>query len=224
MWPGGTSANSASRSAGFHHEVSTNRFGCSGSTRHSQARSEIAQWARMIRRPGNSPDERTVSSPERGDAAPGVDEHRHPALVGERHHVAHPGLGERELLGARVELDALRAGVEAAASPRAQRVGARVERQNGDDAPPESRAAGEHASLASRVAAGLVHGERHRRVPPARSSASSSSSGDCLKPSGSFAPDVGVGVVEREVTGVGDQAVPPRTDQCVDVDHRTRRL
>ena len=37
---------------GFHHAVSMSTFGCSGSTRHSQARSEIAAWARISVAPG----------------------------------------------------------------------------------------------------------------------------------------------------------------------------
>ena len=167
----------ASMSAGSHHAVSTNRFGCSGSTRHSQARSEIAAWARISRASVNSPDRRTVSWPERRDAAAGVDEHRDAALVGERHDVAHGRLGQREALGPRVQLDALGAGVEAAARL-GQRVGARVEAAEGDEPAAGVGGRREHAVVGRRVAVRLVHGEhdgaraRRARARPAAARAS----------------------------------------------------
>ena len=52
---------------------------------------------------------------ERRDPAAGVDEHRRLVLVRHRHQLAHQRLGERELLGPRVQLDAAGAGLEAAA-------------------------------------------------------------------------------------------------------------
>ena len=67
---GATSENSAIRSAGFHHAVSMKTFGCSGSTCHSHARSEIAACARMSRASGNSADSSTVSRPARGSRGP----------------------------------------------------------------------------------------------------------------------------------------------------------
>ena len=70
MLAGGHSANVASTSAGAHHAVSMNRFGWSGSSRHSHARSEIAQWARINLASGNSPDSRTVSCPSAGMPRP----------------------------------------------------------------------------------------------------------------------------------------------------------
>ena len=51
---------------------------------------------------------------ERGDPAAGVDEDGQLALVGEGGELAHGGVVERELLGARVQLDALGAGVQRA--------------------------------------------------------------------------------------------------------------
>ena len=51
---------------------------------------------------------------ERRDPAAGVDQDRQRALVGERDQRPHAGVVERELLGARVQLDPAGAGVEAA--------------------------------------------------------------------------------------------------------------
>ena len=129
MFAGGASANSATRSTGFHHEVSISTFGCAGSTRHSHARSEIAACARISVASGWRSASRTVFSPERGDAAPGVDQDRHAALVRERHQLGDGGLVHAEPLGARVQLDAARACVERArASPSAPSCG--LTRQN----------------------------------------------------------------------------------------------
>ena len=57
-------------SAGFHHAVSMNTFGCSGSTCQSHARSEIAAWARISRASGNSLESSTVSRPRAGIPRP----------------------------------------------------------------------------------------------------------------------------------------------------------
>ena len=56
-----------------------------------------------------------MSRPEGGDAAAGVDQDRHAALVGDGDDLAHARLVHRELLRARVQLDADRAVVQAAA-------------------------------------------------------------------------------------------------------------
>jgi hypothetical protein len=40
-----------------------------------------------------------------------------------------------------------------------------------------------------------------------------------LEPVGVVGADVRVGVVERHVAGLGDEAVPPRADEGVDVEH-----
>src|SRR5207248_4239205 len=53
-------------------------------------------------------------APERGDSAPGVNDHRHPALVRYGEDRLGIWLLEAEVLGARVKLDAARARIEAA--------------------------------------------------------------------------------------------------------------
>ena len=118
-------------SAGFHHAVSMKTFGCSGSTCHSHARSEIAACARISRASGNSLDSSTVSRPSAGMPRPAWINTGHTALVRDRDDRAHARLGHRELLRARVQLDPDRARVQAA--PRlGRRMVARIEPAEGD--------------------------------------------------------------------------------------------
>ena len=85
-WPGGTSAISAWTSAGDHHEVSKNRFGCSGASRQIQERSEMPGVGEDEPQAGVAAGGLDGVPAERGDPAAGVHEHRQAALVGEREH------------------------------------------------------------------------------------------------------------------------------------------
>ena len=91
MLPGGTSVNSATRSAGIHHAVSNSRFGSSAAARQIQARSQMPAWARITRASGKSVASLTACAPELRDPAPSVDQYRQRALVREREQL--PDLG-----------------------------------------------------------------------------------------------------------------------------------
>ena len=184
---GATSENSAMWSAGFHHAVSMKTFGCSGSTCHSHARSEIPAWARISRASGNSLESSTVSRPSAGIAAAGVDQDRHAPLVRDRDDLAHARLGHRELLGARVQLDADRARVQAAARL-GRRMVARVEPAERHQPAVRGGRRRDRDVVRARVAVRLVHREHDRARARAAPSRSISSAGVCLKPSGSLAP------------------------------------
>ena len=166
-------------SAGFHHEVSINRFGWAGISRQSQARSETAAWARIRRASGELVASSSECAAERRDPAAGVDQDRQPPLVCDRDQVADRGVVEREPLGARVELDPARAGVE---RPLGLGDGAvvRVRRGSRDENAAGFGGGGDHEVVRLAVAVGLVHREdRGARIGRAASPASSSS-GVCL--------------------------------------------
>ena len=93
--------------------------------------------------------ERDGVLPERRDPAAGVDQHRHAPLVRERDEAAHGGLVEAELLGARVQLDPARAGVQRARGL-ATAPSRGSTRQYGTTVPPDASAAPITKSLASR--------------------------------------------------------------------------
>ena len=156
--------------------------------------------------------------PEGRDTTPGVDQHRHRALVGERDEVPHDRLVEPEPLGPRVELDAARARVEAAPRlvHRSGRV--RVDPGEGHEPPVGRRDGREHHVVGGRVAVGLVHredggaraGVLEHREQLLRA---------LLVAVGIVGPEVRVGVVERERAGVGRDAVEPGEQDGIGVDH-----
>ena len=89
--------------------------------------------------------------PQGRDAAARVDEHGHGPLVGQRDEAAHRRRVHRELLRARVQLDAAGARVEAAARLGDRRVAAwGWTRQNANSRPSDSRAARMAMSLGPR--------------------------------------------------------------------------
>ena len=155
--------------------------------------------------------------PERGDPAAGVDQHGHVALVRERDELGHDGLVHAEALGARVELDAARAGVE-----RAGRLGERV--VVGRDAAVRDEPVGvrggrgDHGVVGARVALGLVHREDHA----ARAGGGERVDellGLLLEAVRVVAAEVGVRVVEGERPRVLDDPVQPRAHEVVDRRH-----
>ena len=159
--PGGTSENSASRSAGIHHAVSNSRFGRSAG--HPPDPGQVAD-------PGVGEDQPGVREllgeldgvqAEGRDAAAGVDQHRQRALVGERDQGPDRRVIERELLGAGMQLDP-RAPASSARSASGRGSSCGLTRQNGTSSPSGSRAAASTASLAGAVAVGLVEREHER--------------------------------------------------------------
>ena len=146
IWPGGTSENSVARSAGIHQAVSNSRLGWSGATRQIQDRSQMPAWARISRASGNSPASATACAPERGDAAAGVDQNRQPSARRRARRAAHLGMVERELLGARMQLDPPRAARRGSARPRPPR---RRAGSRGRTAPAARRTRAACASTAS---------------------------------------------------------------------------
>jgi hypothetical protein len=92
------------------------------------------------------------------DAATGVDQDRHPALVGEGDELLDRRLVHRELLGTGMQLDPTGAGVEAALSfGEGAVVG--IDPAEGDEAPVGGRRRGQRLLVGGRVTAGLVHRE-----------------------------------------------------------------
>ena len=159
---------------------------------------------------------------ERRDAAAGVDQHARPALVGERHELAHRRLAEHEALGARVQLDA--AGARVQAPPR---LGERV-RVGVDAAERHEPAAGrrgglEHAVVGRPVAGRLVEREDDRAGVGAGERRQ-----QLLRrlrhPVGIVGADVGVRVEQLEAGDVAPEALPPGRHDRVDVGHRRLTL
>jgi hypothetical protein len=95
------------------------------------------------------------------DAAPGVDQDRHAALLREPGQVLDRGLRHRELLGPRVELDPARAEVEAALGL-GQRSVVRVDPAEVDDPPAGARLDRPRLVVGGRITVGLVHREGDR--------------------------------------------------------------
>ena len=166
--PGGTSENSVVRSAGIHQAVSNSRFG--RVRRGAPDPGEVAD-------PGVREDQPRVGKvlgeldrvqPERGDPASGVDQDRQPALVRERDQLADRRMVERELLGAGVKLDPLRAGVETALGLAQCVVGVRVDAAERHQQPVRRSRRLDHHVVGRRVAVGLVHREHERADAHAR--------------------------------------------------------
>ena len=116
---------------------------------------------------------------QRRDPAAGVDQHGHAALVGERDQLGDRRLVHAELLGARVQLDPARAGVE-----RAPRLGQRaVVRAHAAERDEPLRVRGgrrDHRVVGARGSRPARASGTRRRARRPRASASSSSSGFCL--------------------------------------------
>ena len=116
-------------------------------------------------------DQRGKPVGDRGQAAAAVDQDRDAALGREREHGPEPLVGRVEALGARVELDPARAGVEAAGRLLERRL-VQVEADEGDQ--PSLRAGGDGErpvvrGAEGRVAVGLVEAEDEgARDPVAR--------------------------------------------------------
>ena len=145
---------------------------------------------------------------QRGDAAPRVHQHREAALVREGEHRREAGVVERELLGARMELDAARAAVERALGLGGRVVG-RVEAAEGEQAALAPLRLLDHHVVRRRVAVELVHGEDERaRVDPLQRA-------DQLLAAAAVAvgvvePDVRVGVERLEAGQLLAQPLEPR--------------
>ena len=97
-------------------------------------------WAMISDASGVALDERGEPVRDRGQAAAAVDQDRDAALGREREHGPEPLVGRVEALGARVQLDPARAGVEAARRLLDRRL-VQVEADEGDQ--PALRARGE---------------------------------------------------------------------------------
>src|SRR4051812_8724972 len=123
---------------------------------------------------------------ERRHPVPGVDEDRHPALA--RHCVdgANTRLGDLEALGARVQLDAARARIQAALGL-AQRVVARIDPTERDELASRSCRLGQYRSFAAEYPFGSASGKTTPR-PRTRLSPAVSSSMLREEPSGSWPP------------------------------------
>ncbi len=149
--------------------------------------------------------ERVVA--ERRDAAAGVDQDRHAAVLGEAGEVLDRGLAHRELLGARVELDPVGAEVEAALRL-GERAVVRVDPAEVDDAAVGAGLDRPRLVVGGRVAVRLVHreGDRagagvlHRREQLL---------GLLAEFVGIVAAEVGVGVEEGERPGLRFERVQP---------------
>ena len=109
-------------------------------------------------RPGELVGEPEGVLAECGDSATRVDQHRDPALVGDREDTPHRCLVEREGVGARVELDAASTGVEAPFSL-AHGIVMRVEPAERHEAAGGRRGLRQHAVVGRAVTLGLVHRE-----------------------------------------------------------------
>ena len=208
-------------SAGSHHAVSTNRFGCSGSTRHSHARSEIAAWARISRASVNSPDSRTVSCPSAGMPRPAW------ISTGTRRSCASATISrtagsdsvKRSARGCSL-MPLAPASRQRRASVSGSARGST--RQNATSRPPDSAAAASTRSLAGRIAVRLVHGEHDAARAGTGSSPASSSLGGLPGAVGIGVADVRVRVEQPRVAEVGAEAVPPGAQDRVDGVHRAR--
>ena len=142
-----------------------------------------------------------------GNAAPGVNQDRDAALAGERDERLDRRMVEREALGTRMELDPARPGREAAARL-GERVVVRVDATEREKATVRCAGGRDRLVVGLRVAAGLVH----READGARVRALEGA--DQLirllaKAVGVVAPDVGVGVKERERAGALSHRLEP---------------
>ena len=163
------------------------------------------------------PGERDGVGPEGGDAATRVDEDRQVALVGDGGEFADGGVVERELLGPRVELDPLGAGLE-----RAQRLPGRVPGVGAHPAERRQQAVGgggrlQHHVIGRRVAVGLVHREHER--PPGAGVAEGA---DQLRRGlahavGVVVPQVGVSVEQLHAGDLFPHQLGPRVHEGGDV-------
>ena len=144
---------------------------------------------------------------ERRDAAPGVDQDRHAALLGEPGQVLDRGLRHRELLGPRVELDPVGAEVEAALRL-GQRAVVRVDPAEVDDPPVGARLDRPRLVVGGRVAVRLVHreGDRPRARVLHRRDQLLGLLAEFVRV---VAAEVGVGVEERQRSRLRFQRVQP---------------
>ena len=173
-------------------------------------------------RVGELPAEGDGVPPERGDPAARVDQHGHAPLVRERDELAHGGDVEAEPLRARVQLDAACAGVQRARGLGHGRV-ARVDAAVRDDRALRRRGGLDHEVVGPAVALGLVHGEHD---------AAGARGGERLQQLlrrlreavGVVGADVRVRVIEREAADLLRERVEVGVQECVDVEHRRRRL
>ena len=156
--------------------------------------------------------------PERGDAAAGVDQDRALALVRRGHEVAHRRLGERELLGARVQLDAGRAGVEAAPRLRDRAGVLRLDAAQRAQRAVRRRDPVEHHVVGLAVAVGLVHREHERARVDGREDGQQLVD-RLLEAVGIVGPDVGVGIEQREARDVLGGPVEPGPQEGAGVEH-----
>ena len=113
---------------------------------------------------------------ERGDAQPGVHDHRRAALGGGGHDRAHAGVAQIEALGARMQLDAPRAGREAALQFR-RRILARVHAAEGHEPALGGGGRGDDRRVGFPIA-GRVHQGEGDRTCAVRLKASSKASGE----------------------------------------------
>ena len=118
-------------------------------------------WARISRASGNSSASCDGVQTERGDPAAGVDQDGQRALVRERDDRVNLRVVERELLGARVELDPLRAGGERALGL-GHGIVVRVDAAERNEQTARVARGGEHVVVGGAVAVGLVERERER--------------------------------------------------------------
>jgi hypothetical protein len=117
-----------------------------------------------------------------------------------------------------VQLDAVDAGLEAA--PRlvdAARV-LRLHAAEGAERPVRTGDRVHHEVVGRRVAVGLMHRE-HQRLGVDRRERLEQLLGRLLEAVGVVLPDVRVGVEERDAGEVLHQAVEPRAEDCVSVEH-----
>ena len=196
---------------------------------HVRVRRQHAPQPREIRDRGVGEDQRGVrvalrelhgQLAEGRDAAPGVDQHRHSPLAGQRDELGHRRLAHPELLGARVELDPARAGVERAPRLR-ERAVVRVDAAVRDEPVRVGGGRGQDRVVGGAVAVGLVHRE-HDAAGLDAVQRGQQLVRRLAVPVRVVLPDVRVRVVEVERARLAEQGVHPGACGRVEVSHADR--
>ena len=128
------------------------------------------------------------------DPAPSVEEHRRAAFVSKRHDLLDDRVRQAEGVRARVELEAARPRLQAAARLGDRVRGVRSDAREGHEAPLGRGRGGQDRVVGGRVAVRLVHREEHRPTMAGGVEAADDLLGSGLAPVGIVLPDVGVGV------------------------------
>ena len=154
---------------------------------------------------------------ERGDPAAGVDEDRQLALVGEGGELPDGGMVEGELLGAGVQLDALRAGLERPLGLRAGTAVVGVDPAEGREQAVGPRRGVDDHVVGRGVAVGLVHGEDESASRLGCAERVQQFGRGLLHPIGIVLAEVRVGVEELDAGDLLEHQLGPRADDRSDV-------